>query len=79
MAKLRGIKGRTNTFLKRIRQQAQDANPGAGKITEDDAVDLYNPVNDADLRRIKRRAMRLFERMHSSTGIYYLSEENGAA
>ena len=78
MAKLCDIEERWKIFLKRVRQQAQDADPEAGKITEDDAMDLYNLVNDADLRRIKRRAMRLLERMHSSTGMYHLSEENRA-
>lgn len=38
----------------------------------------YNLVDEGDLRRIKRRAMRLLERVHSTTGMYHLSEENRA-
>jgi hypothetical protein len=38
----------------------------------------YDLVDEDDMRRIKRRAMRLVERMHSATGMYHLSEENCA-
>ncbi|MDG1457777.1 MAG: hypothetical protein P8Q92_07795 [Pseudoprimorskyibacter sp.] len=38
----------------------------------------YDLVDEDDMRRIKRRAMRLVERMHSATGMYHLSEENRA-
>ena len=76
MDKLHDIEARWRDFLKRIRKQAQDAALEAGKITKYDAVKLCKLVNDTDLRRIKRRAERLFERRQSSTGMYHLSDEN---
>ncbi|MCK8482978.1 AAA family ATPase [Aliiroseovarius sp. S2029] len=78
IAKLRDVEARWKTFLKRIRQKAQVADLETGKITEEDAVEPYYLVNDSDLRSIKRRATRLLERVHSSTGMYHLSEENRA-
>ena len=78
VAKLRDVEMRWKDFLKRIRKKAQDADLKAGRITEDDAVDPYDLVNDAALRRIKRRPGRLLERVHSSTGMHHLSEENRA-
>ncbi|MCK0168608.1 hypothetical protein MWU52_13685 [Jannaschia sp. S6380] len=47
-------------------------------MTEDDCLYDYELVADADMRRIKRRAMRVLERVHSSTGMYHLTEENRA-
>ena len=76
--KLHDIEARWRDFLKRIRKQAQDAAQEAGKITEYDAVKPCELVNDTDLRRIKRRAERLFERRQSSAGMYHLSDENRA-
>lgn len=78
ISKLRDVEARWKTFLKRIRENAQEADLAAGKITEEDVVSSYYLVNDADLRRIKRRATRLLERVHSATGMYHLSEENRA-
>lgn len=78
LAKLCDVEARWKNFLKEVRRSAQAADLEAGRITEDDLVQPYNLVTDADLRRIKRRAMRLLERVHSSTGMYHLSEENRA-
>ncbi|MEO0862659.1 MAG: hypothetical protein AAFY65_18850 [Pseudomonadota bacterium] len=78
MAKLRDVEARWKSFLKEVRRRAQAADLEAGRITEDDLVQPYNLVTDTDLRRIKRRAMRLLERVHSSTGMYHLSEEHRA-
>ncbi|MEJ6390577.1 AAA family ATPase [Gymnodinialimonas ulvae] len=78
VAKLRDVEARWTSFLKEIRRRAQAADLEAGRIMEDELVQPYNLVTDTDLRRIKRRAMRQLERVHSSTGMYHLSEENRA-
>ena len=51
MAKLRNIEGRWKTFLKRVRQQAQDADPEAAKIAEGES-DRIEQMN----AEVKRRA-----------------------
>ncbi|WVX47062.1 hypothetical protein ROLI_001260 [Roseobacter fucihabitans] len=76
VAKFRDVEARWKSFLKQIRCNAQNADLEAGLITEDDLVQPYYLVNEADLRRIKRRAIRLLERVHTSTGMYHLSEVN---
>ncbi|WP_254448988.1 AAA family ATPase [Thalassococcus sp. S3] len=47
-------------------------------MTEDDCLYDYELVADEDMRGIKRRAMRAVERVHSSTGMYHLTDENRA-
>ena len=66
-ATLRDVEERWRASLKRIRREVQEAAFEAGKITEEDLDAPYNLVTEADRRRIKRRAMRLLERVHSST------------
>lgn len=75
---LHSVEERWRASLKRIRRSIQQAELQAGKITEEDLEAPYNLVREEDRRRIKRRAMRLLERVHSSTGMYHLSDENRA-
>ncbi|MEL7281500.1 MAG: AAA family ATPase [Pseudomonadota bacterium] len=75
---LRSVEERYRKFLKKIRKAAQEKAVAQGRITEDDCLYDYELVANEDMRRIKRRAMRVLERVHSSTGMYHLTEENRA-
>ncbi|WP_193743494.1 hypothetical protein [Tateyamaria sp. ANG-S1] len=75
---LRSVEERFRKFLKRTRKAAQERAVAKGQMTEDDCLYDYELVPDEDTRRIKRRAMRVLERVHSSTGMYHLTEENRA-
>ncbi|WP_106745079.1 AAA family ATPase [Yoonia maritima] len=78
LPKLGDVEARWKKFLKATRDAAQRAEIEAGRIAEDDRVDLFDLLDDADKRRIKRRAMRFLDCLHSSTGMRHLSEENRA-
>ncbi|MEP0963757.1 MAG: AAA family ATPase [Roseobacter sp.] len=73
---LREVETRLKNFLKTIREQAQRVEIEAGRKTDEDRVYPYDLVKDADMSRIKRRAMRFLDRLHSSTGMRHLPEEN---
>ncbi len=75
---LRSVEERFRKFLKRTRKAAQELAVAQGQMTEDDCLYDYELVADEDTRRIKRRAIRVLERVHSSTGMYHLTEENRA-
>lgn len=75
---LRSVEERFRKFLKRARKAAQERAVVQGQMAEDDCLYDYELVTDKDMRRIKRRAMRVLERIHSSTGMYHLTEENRA-
>ena len=76
LPKLRDVEARLKTFLKTARERAQRIEIEAGRMTEEDRVYPYDLVDDADMRRIKIRSVRYLERLHSSTGMYHLAEEN---
>lgn len=78
LPKLRDVEDRRKKFLRMIRRERQNAELDAGQITEEDMVSTYDLIDDLELRRIKRRAMRYLERLHSSTGMYHLDEVNRA-
>jgi len=78
LPKLRDVEKRLRTFLKTTREQAQRIEIAAGRMTDEDRTYPYDLVDEDDMRRIKRRAMLLLERMHSATGMYHLTEENRA-
>ena len=75
---LRYIEDRLRRFLKRTRRRAQERAVALGRMSEDDCLDDYELVESADLSRIKRRAIKLLERMHSATGMYHLSDQDKA-
>ncbi|ALI56899.1 AAA family ATPase [Celeribacter marinus] len=76
LPKLRDVEARLKTFLKATRERAQRIAIEAGRMADEDRVYSYDIVNDADMRRIKIRSVRYLERLHSSTGMYHLAEEN---
>ncbi|MEP4198822.1 MAG: hypothetical protein ABJL99_24625 [Aliishimia sp.] len=76
LSKLRDVESRLQAFLKTSREKTLRAEIEAGGKTEDDRVFSYDIVDDADMRRIKIRSVRYLERLHSSTGMYHLAEEN---
>ena len=76
LPKLRDVETRLKVFLKNIREKTQRAEIEAGRKTEEDRVFSYDIVDDADMRRIKIRSVRYLERLHSSTGVFHLAEEN---
>ncbi|WP_417241824.1 AAA family ATPase [Celeribacter sp.] len=76
LPKLRDVEGRLKAFLAKIREQAQQAEEDAGRITEDDLLYPHDLLDGADRRRIKFRAVRYLERLHSATGMYHLPEED---
>ncbi|MEL6464377.1 MAG: hypothetical protein AAFQ58_05350 [Pseudomonadota bacterium] len=75
---LRSVEERFRKFLKMTRKAAQEKAVAQGRMTHDDCLFEYELVTDKDMRRIKRRAMRILERVHSSTGMYHLTEDNRA-
>ena len=78
LPKLGDVETRLKKFLETTRSNAQRVEMEAGRITEQDRVYPYDLVDDTDRRRIKRRAMRLLDCLHSSTGMRHLIEENRA-
>ena len=76
LPKPRDIETRLATFLRATRETAQRVEIEAGRMTDEDRVYPYDLVDDVDRRKIKTRAMRYLERLHSSTGMYHLAEEN---
>lgn len=75
---VRSVEERFRKFLKTTRKAAQERAVAQGQMTVDDCLYDYELVTDEDTRRIKRRAMRVLERVHSSTGMYHLIEVNRA-
>lgn len=75
---LRHIEDRLQRFLKRTRRHAQEQAVAEGRMSEDDCLYDCDLVQTADLRRIKRRAIKLVERMHSATGMYHLTDQEKA-
>ena len=75
---LRYIEDRLHSFLKRTRRRAHERAVALGRMSKDDCLDDYDLVESADLSRIKRRAIKLLERMHSATGMYHLSDQDKA-
>lgn len=76
LPKPRDIETRLATFLKTTRETAQRVEIEAGRVIDEDRVYPCDLVDDADRRKIKIRAMRYLERLHSSTGMYHVAEEN---
>lgn len=76
LPKLRDVEKRLTTFLRTTREQAQRIEIEAGRMTDEDRTYPYDLVDEEDTRRIKRRAMRLLERMQPATGMYHLTDEN---
>lgn len=76
--KLCDVEARLKIFLKCLRQAAQDIEVEAGRIAEDDCLGPYELIKDTDERRIKRRAMRFLDCLHSSTGMRHLTDETRA-
>jgi hypothetical protein len=76
--RLRDVEERLKKFLRQRRLAALEA-------TEEDDPEPsgrisyhYEEIDESDGAKIKRRSMRYLERVHSSTGIYHLSEQNAA-
>ena len=76
LPKLRDVEKRLRTFLKTTRERAESLELGAGRMEDEERSYPHDLVDEDDMCRIKRRAMRLLERMHSVTGMYHLTEEN---
>ena len=76
--KLREVEKRLKTCLETLRQRAQEGEIKAGRMTEEDRVYSYDLVDDTDLSRIKRRAMRFLDCLHSSTGMRHLNDNERA-
>lgn len=74
--KLRDVEKRLNAFLKTIRETAQRPEIEAGRMTDEDRVYPFDIVDEADMRRIKMRSVKYLERLHSSTSMHHLTEEN---
>ena len=78
LPKLRAVEERLKTFLETVRERAQEGKIKAGRMTEENRVYSYDLVGDTDQRRIKRRAMRFLDCLHSSTGMRHLSDAERA-
>ncbi|SMX42254.1 hypothetical protein [Octadecabacter ascidiaceicola] len=70
LPKLRDVEARLKAFLKTTRERVQPIEIEAGRMADEDRLYSY------DMRRIKIRSVRYLERLHSSTGMYDLAEEN---
>ncbi|GAA4227501.1 hypothetical protein GGQ68_004363 [Sagittula marina] len=62
--------------LREIRMEINQREPGI--MTAGRTQSIYDLITDADTARIRRRAMRYLERLHSSTGIQHLQERDAA-
>jgi hypothetical protein len=76
LPKLRNIEARLKAFLKATRERVQRIEIEAGRMADEGRAYLYDIADDADMRRIKIRSVRYLERLHSSTCMYHLAEEN---
>lgn len=76
LPKLRDVEARLKTFLETTRKSAQRVEIEAGRMAEKDRVYPYDLVGDADMGRIRRRAVWFLERKQLSTGMHHLSDEN---
>ncbi|WP_412550739.1 AAA family ATPase [Shimia sp. MIT910701] len=76
LPKMRDVEARLKTFLEATRKRAQRIEIEAGRLAEEDRVYPYDSVGDADMGRIRRRAMWFLERKQLLTGMHHLSDEN---
>jgi len=78
MSSLHNVEDRLRRFLKRTKRRKQEQAVAQGRLSEDDCLEDFELLENTDTRRIERRAIKLLERMHSSTGMYHLSEQDRA-
>jgi hypothetical protein len=76
LPKMRDVEARLKTFLETTRKSAQRVELEAARLAEKDRVYPYDLVDDADMGRIRRRAVWFLERKQLSTGMHHLSDEN---
>lgn len=76
LPKMRDVEARLKTFLETTRKRAQRVEIEVGRSTEEGRVFPYDLVDDADMGRIKRRAVWFLECKQLSTGMHHLSDEN---
>ena len=63
-----------SAFLNFDRRAKQEKDVAKRWFSENDCFYEYEIVERSDIRRIKRRAVRAQERLHSSTGLYLSSD-----
>ena len=75
--RLSKIEERLTDALRKIRVSKRPR-PDTDDMSLEHVVNWYDLIQDADKVRIKRRAMRFLERLHSDTGTHHLPERDKA-
>ncbi len=75
---LHQVEDRLKKFLRTLRHQKQDGELAEGKMDDAKMSNFYDLINDADRKRITRRAMLYLDRLVASTGMAHLSKEHKA-
>ncbi|SLN74656.1 Lon protease [Roseivivax jejudonensis] len=76
--RLDDVEQRLQRFLKDLRISRQEAEFSAGRISEDDKLAPHAIVSRREKIRIANRAMAYLERLHASTGMDHLKDQDRA-
>ncbi|SHF42825.1 hypothetical protein SAMN05444279_1421, partial [Ruegeria intermedia] len=75
---LHEVERRLKTFLRGLRRQRQTAQTGDDDDASEKMDQFFDYLNEAERRKIRRRAHRYVQRLDARSGLSHLSEENCA-
>lgn len=75
---LHEVERRLKTFLRGLRRQRQAAQTGDDDDASEKMDQFFDYLNEAERRKIRRRAHRYVQRLDALSGLSHLSEENRA-